>query len=92
MKAIPDRPVCPGHAILVCDTSGCRCEAIHVVPPAPARCNPPFIEHCTQGICGCVPSPAVIPANPDPSDACSIVLTMIIAGIQKTLLACWVDG
>lgn len=95
MSPSPEKKLPPGacrpNYTPRCDLGGCRCELIQE-PPPPA-CKPPFVEHCVLGTCGCVPpSVAFPPPGVDGAEGCSIVLTLIVAGVKKTLLACWVDG
>lgn len=83
---------CVGPAAQICDASGCRCLPMWN-QPEPFACEAPLVPFCTRTECFCIKSPHALLEQPvAPGDACSLVIAIVVAGIKKTLLACWVDG
>jgi len=52
-------------------------------------CVPPSALACTKDVCACTP---VFVGPVGPEDSCALVMTLIVAGVKKALLTCWVDG
>jgi hypothetical protein len=78
-----------------CDLLDCRFRDPPVVELPFDRCQLPRVEQCVSGQCACVlvsPYPTVQAEPVAPEDACSIVMVLIVAGVKKTLLSCWVSG
>lgn len=93
--ANPIGRACTPPLVRTCDFNGCSCEEAPPLNPLTRPCRPPQELVCypeTQ-TCQCVvdPQPAVF-APAAAEDGCAIVAAVIVAGIKKTLLACWVDG
>lgn len=89
---------CKPPAVPVCDASGCRCEVGAFNPaPAPAICPPSTHLTCGPRVCVCeadgqAPIVNGEPVGPDVPDGCTLLLAIIIAGVKKSLVACWVNG
>lgn len=87
--------LCQPPAFFVCAGSECRCELPPATPlPLPEVCLPPKLLTCVTGQCTCIPDhrPPVVdqPAGPIDPDGCTLLLAVVVAGVKKSLLACWV--
>lgn len=88
---------CLPPSMRTCDPIGCYCVTPTTIPtPKPfPLCTPPetAICHGFDCHCGVAPSaPAATMPAVMPDDGCAIVATVIVVGIKKMLVACWVGG
>jgi hypothetical protein len=87
-NAVPT--ICKPPAVAACPSDGAPCTCAVIGRPFPV-CEAPQVARCEGLACVCViPPPAPVIVEAPAEDACSIVVTMIVAGIKKSLLACWV--
>lgn len=89
-------PLCKPPSVTLCDGQDCHC----LTPPQPRVqplevCLPPMGLQCFGQQCFCMehPTPPIVyAAPPSAGDACAIAMTLVMAGVKKTLLTCWVSG
>ena len=83
---------CEPPTISACSPERCEC-VLAPLAPYPV-CTPPSQVVCNGEACACVlmPQQSLVLEPPLPEDGCAIVLSIIVAGVKKSLLTCWVDG
>lgn len=90
----PIARACTPPLVRTCDFDSCRCDEAPPLNPLTRPCRPPQELVCfpEAQTCTCVAEQPAVVAPPAAEDGCAIVAAVIVAGIKKTLLACWVDG
>ncbi len=88
--------ICKPPAVPVCDALGCYCEARPVpIGKPPNACKAPQRMVCQPGIeCYCALPPGQQLSGPPElvDDGCALIVSIVVAGIKKSLIGCWVDG
>ncbi len=95
MRNPNEHPVrCELPYISACTGTECLCVQAPLPREPVVRCTPPAVQHCAGSQCLCaIPPPVPILLQPAlPEDGCAVVLSILVVGVTKTLLACWVDG
>lgn len=86
---------CKPPAVATCDAMNvCRCE-VQSAPPQLPQCKAGQYLQCTWGACTCEPgSPPLIAIDQPavPEGGCAIVASIIVAGVKKALVACWIGN
>lgn len=86
-------PLCKPPQITVCENDACHCLTPPQPAPAQNACIPPLGLQCFGQQCFCMqqPQPAVVHVGPPaPGDECAIAMTLVMAGVKKLLMTCWV--